>query len=85
MDSLTAPDVTTDHAPPEAVAWMRRAVRALPDDLRRPLVLYTWRHRDCATIARTLGTTRDAVKMRLVRARRRLAAAYHDTSHRLAA
>ena len=48
----------------------RRALRKLPLDLRRPVRLHYLHGKPLREIALQLGTTRDAVKARLYRARR---------------
>lgn len=55
---------------------MRRALLQLSPDYRTPLVLYTCHEFTVAEIAATLGLSTDAVKQRLVRARKQLREAY---------
>jgi RNA polymerase sigma-70 factor (ECF subfamily) len=55
---------------------MRRALLRLSPDYRIPLVLYTCQSFTVAEIASALGLSADAVKQRLVRARRQLREAY---------
>ncbi|HYN93908.1 MAG TPA: RNA polymerase sigma factor, partial [Pilimelia sp.] len=50
-----------------------RAFRGLPDDDRELLSLVVWEGLDPGEIARVLGCSRNAVRIRLHRARRRLA------------
>ncbi len=51
---------------------LRRALLTLPPDYRVPLVLYTCQDFSTSEIASALGLSVDAVKQRLVRARRQL-------------
>lgn len=55
---------------------VRRALLQLSPDYRIPLVLYTCQDFTVAEIAVALGLSADAVKQRLVRARRQLREAY---------
>lgn len=55
---------------------MRRALLQLSPDYRIPLVLYTCQEFTVAEIAAALGLSTDAVKQRLVRARKQLREAY---------
>ena len=55
---------------------MRRALLQLAPDYRIPLVLYTCQDFTVAEIAAALGLSTDAVKQRLVRARKQLREAY---------
>ena len=55
---------------------MRRALLQLSPDYRIPLVLYTCQAFTVAEIAAALGLSTDAVKQRLVRARKQLREAY---------
>lgn len=57
---------------------MRRALLTLAPDYRTPLVLYTCQDLSVAEIASALGISPDAVKQRLVRARKQLRAAYGE-------
>ena len=62
----SAEESATDHA-------VGQAFRALPDDDREPLALVAWEGLDHGQIAAVLGCSRNAVRIRLHRARRRLA------------
>ncbi|MER6949426.1 sigma-70 family RNA polymerase sigma factor [Nonomuraea sp. NPDC000554] len=55
-----------------------RAFRSLSDDDRELLSLVAWERLDTKQVARTLGITRNAVRVRLHRARRRFARALSD-------
>jgi RNA polymerase sigma factor (sigma-70 family) len=55
---------------------MRRALLQLSPGYRIPLVLYTCQEFTVAEIAAALGLSTDAVKQRLVRARKQLREAY---------
>ncbi|MEU0568212.1 sigma-70 family RNA polymerase sigma factor [Nonomuraea sp. NPDC005983] len=55
-----------------------RAFRSLSDDDRELLSLVAWEQLDTKQVARTLGITRNAVRVRLHRARRRFARALAD-------
>ncbi len=57
---------------------MRRALLKLSEDYRVPLVLYTCQAFSVAEIAATLNLSNDAVKQRLVRARKQLREAYES-------
>jgi RNA polymerase sigma-70 factor (ECF subfamily) len=85
-------DAMAEHAGPEvADAWieeadqrsrigrLREALRKLPEWMRRCLVLHDLHGRTCQDIAAQVGITEGAVKMRLHRSRRVLAALYEDT------
>jgi RNA polymerase sigma-70 factor (ECF subfamily) len=75
-----------DHLPPhdptpsdclqadERADAVRRAVAALPDDLRTPLVLAEYEERSHAEIGQILGCTGKAVESRIYRARQQLRA-----------
>jgi RNA polymerase sigma-70 factor, ECF subfamily len=65
-----APDEMLQDA--ERAEAVRRAVAALPEDLRLPLVLAEYEERAQAEIAEILGCTVKAVEMRLYRARQTL-------------
>ncbi|WP_159792752.1 RNA polymerase sigma factor [Puerhibacterium puerhi] len=54
------------------------AIARLPFDQRAALVLHTFDGRSQAEVARLLGTTESAVKVRIHRARRALLATLHD-------
>lgn len=56
----------------ERAAEVRRAVQALPEDLRAPLVLFEFENLAQTEIARILKCTPKAVEVRIYRARRRL-------------
>jgi RNA polymerase sigma factor (sigma-70 family) len=67
-----------DHYAPSAedsaeLGTLRQAFRLLPDDDREVLALVAWEGLDHGEIARVLGCSRNAVRIRLYRARRRLA------------
>ena len=51
---------------------MRRAVEALPDELRRPLILAEYEEKQHAEIAVILDCSVKAVETRIYRARQRL-------------
>jgi len=51
---------------------VRRALAALPEDLRTPLILAEYEQRSQAEIGEMLGCTTKAVEMRIYRARRQL-------------
>ncbi len=67
---------------PESAALETHAVQQallkLDPDLRAPLVLYTCQELSTQEIADVLNISRDAVKQRLVRARRRFKELYQD-------
>lgn len=56
----------------ERAEAVRRAVGALPEDLRTPLILAEYEERSQAEIGAILGCTAKAVETRIYRARRRL-------------
>ena len=51
---------------------VRRAVAALPEDLRTPLILAEYEERSQAEIGEMLGCTAKAVELRIYRARQQL-------------
>jgi RNA polymerase sigma-70 factor (ECF subfamily) len=53
----------------EQTEEIRRAVLALPEALRAPLVLFEFENLPQAEIAKVLGCTRKAVEVRIYRAR----------------
>ena len=57
---------------------VRRALDQLPLDQRACLLLYAWTGYTCAEIGQIMDRSTDAVRMLLVRARRRFQAAYRD-------
>jgi RNA polymerase sigma-70 factor (ECF subfamily) len=58
----------------ERAESVRRAVAALPDDLRQPLILAEYEERSHAEIGAILGCTAKAVETRIYRARQQLRA-----------
>jgi RNA polymerase sigma-70 factor (ECF subfamily) len=64
------PDEVLESA--ERAEAVRKAVRALPEDLRTPLVLSVYEAKSYAEIAEILGCSNKAVEMRLYRARQEL-------------
>jgi RNA polymerase sigma factor (sigma-70 family) len=79
LASQEADDWVEEEAYRERLGRLREALRRLPDEHRRCLVLHDLHGRTTADIAAQFGLTDGAVKMRLVRARRLLAAIYHGT------
>ena len=80
-DAVLANDVADDGILPEPAALLderrrlvRRALKTLPPSQRRILVLYEVDELNCPAIARLMGSTEDAVRKALQRARRRFAA-----------
>ena len=80
-DTVLANDVVDDAALPEPAALLnerrrlvRNALKELPPSQRRILVLYEVDELNCPAIARLVGSTEDAVRKALQRARRRFAA-----------
>ncbi|MFJ2031502.1 RNA polymerase sigma factor [Streptosporangium sp. NPDC087985] len=65
-------------SPPAEYTQLGRVFRALPDDDRELLSLVAWEKLDTEQMARTLGITRNAVRVRLHRARKRFARALAD-------
>lgn len=57
---------------------VRRALHQVPLEQRVCLLLYAWTGYTCAEIGEIVGKSTDAVRMMLVRARRRFRAAYGD-------
>ena len=51
---------------------LHTAISKLPDGYREPIILYYMNGRKCASVAKNLGISEDAVRSRLVRARLRL-------------
>ncbi|MET9063801.1 RNA polymerase sigma factor [Streptosporangium sandarakinum] len=64
--------------PPAEYTQLGRVFRALSDDDRELLSLVAWEKLDTEQMARTLGITRNAVRVRLYRARKRFARALAD-------
>lgn len=75
-DSLDALSVIVEG---EDAATLRAAVNALPDVFRRPLVSHYFEGRPTEALAREFGIGTGAVRLRLVRARRALAALLRST------
>jgi RNA polymerase sigma-70 factor, ECF subfamily len=73
-EQLAATPVTT-HQPPDDLAPIHRALATLTDDDRELLTLVAWESLDAAQLATALGITRNAVRVRLYRARKRFARA----------
>lgn len=80
-DAVLVNDVADDTALPEPAALLnerrrlvRTALKTLPPSQRRILVLYEVDELNCPAIARLVGSTEDAVRKALQRARRRFAA-----------
>jgi RNA polymerase sigma-70 factor, ECF subfamily len=69
-DSQLSPD--TEVALRERTAVVRKAIAALPSDLREPLLLFAVEDMGQAEIARTLGCSVKAVEVRIYRARKAL-------------
>jgi len=67
-DEVAAPSDAAD----ENIKCLHEAISKLPDGYREPITLYYLDGRNCASVARTLGISEDAVRSRLVRARLRL-------------
>lgn len=79
--AMPADDVCDDAILPEPAALLderrrlvRHALKELPPSQRRILVLYEVDELNCPAIARLIGSTEDAVRKALQRARRRFAA-----------
>lgn len=74
-----AAEITEQHAPGPAESAgddaVGRAFRGLPDDDRELLALVAWEGLDHGEIATVLGCSRNAVRIRLHRARKRLSRA----------
>ncbi|MGV9323930.1 RNA polymerase sigma factor [Streptosporangium sandarakinum] len=69
---------TLSGPPPAEYTQLGRVFRALSDDDRELLSLVAWEKLDTEQMARTLGITRNAVRVRLYRARKRFARALAD-------
>ena len=67
------------HEPPPGLEGVAAALRRLGDADREILTLAGWEGLDAGQIAVVLGCSRNAARIRLHRARRRFAAALHDT------
>lgn len=76
-----AADAAADVLAAEEVALVRRALAALPDDLREALVLREYLDLPYAEIAAITGCTGSAVKSRLHRARQALFEQLHPVLH----
>jgi RNA polymerase sigma factor (sigma-70 family) len=68
------PSPTDDVQKQERAEAVRRAVAALPDELRQPLILAEYEEHSHAEIGAILGCTPKAVETRIYRARRQLRA-----------
>ena len=68
-----------DREPPPGLEGVAVAFRRLGDTDREILTLAGWEGLDSGQIAVVLGCSRNAARIRLHRARRRFAAALHDT------
>jgi len=68
------PSPTDDAQKQERAEAVRRAVAALPDELRQPLILAEYEERSHAEIGAILGCTAKAVETRIYRARQQLRA-----------
>ncbi|WP_433224681.1 RNA polymerase sigma factor [Microtetraspora malaysiensis] len=69
------PAVTHTRSPEEDFSPVGRVFRALPDGDRELLSLVAWERLDTRQLATALGISRNAVRIRLYRARRRFARA----------
>jgi RNA polymerase sigma-70 factor (ECF subfamily) len=67
-EDMPAPPETGD----ENIERLHEAISKLPDDYREPITLYYLDGRNCASVARILGLSEDAIRSRLVRARYKL-------------
>ena len=67
-----APSPTDDAQKQERAEAVRRAVAALPEELRQPLILAEYEERSHAEIGAILGCTAKAVETRIYRARQQL-------------
>ncbi|WP_405142614.1 DUF134 domain-containing protein [Sphaerisporangium sp. NBC_01403] len=76
-EQITASPALTGPSPAE-YAQLGRVFRTLNDDDRELLSLVAWEKLDTEQVARTLGITRNAVRVRLHRARKRFARALAD-------
>ncbi|HXF68405.1 MAG TPA: sigma-70 family RNA polymerase sigma factor [Thermoflexus sp.] len=65
----------------EQEAWIQRALSCLSPEDRMVLVLHYWHGRSCEEIASMLGLSHGAVRVRLHRARLRLAAHLYPLVH----
>ncbi|MFF4774427.1 RNA polymerase sigma factor [Microtetraspora fusca] len=65
-------------SPPGEYTQLGQAFRTLSDDDKELLSLVAWEKLDTEQVARTLGITRNAVRVRLHRARKRFARALAD-------
>jgi RNA polymerase sigma-70 factor (ECF subfamily) len=76
-DDFPAPSESTD----ENIKRLHEAISKLPDGYREPITLYYLDGRNCASVAKTLGISEEAVRSRLVRARLRLHQILSEESH----
>jgi len=86
-EQAVADEASADRSGPEAEALrilaaeeLRSAVAGLSASLRSPVELYYFAGLDVATVAAALGLGAEAVKSRLLRARRRLGRILGDTA-----
>jgi RNA polymerase sigma factor (sigma-70 family) len=82
-DALAAETAVHYHRSAEdsAETTIGRVFRTLPEDERELLSLVAWEGLDNGEIAKVLGCTRNAVRIRLYRARKRLAQALATAGH----
>lgn len=67
-DDVAAPTNTAT----EQISRLHNAISKLPEGFREPITLYYLDGRKCASVAKTLGISEEAVRRRLVRARLQL-------------
>jgi RNA polymerase sigma factor (sigma-70 family) len=65
----------------ERLVDLRRTLHRLPDEYLVPLLMYYYDGRSCDSVAETLGISREAVYMRLSRARRELRCMLEEGEH----
>jgi len=74
----SGPSPMDDLQQQERAEAVRRAVGALPEELRQPLILAEYEERSHAEIAAILGCTAKAVETRIYRARQQLRASLRE-------
>lgn len=81
---LPMEEMPESPAPPDADPWLHDAIRALPEKLRLPVVLYYMEGLTVDQAAAILHVPRGTVKTRLAKARRELKTALQDGEGRAA-
>ena len=79
LEDLPAEPAAPEREPEDGVLW--QAVQTLPRDQREAVVLFYYEDLPTEEIARILGTTPGAVRVRLSRAREKLRSILKEGDH----